>query len=75
MHEYRALPAFIHSLHSLCASDFRAVCLQWETFDELRQRVEREWAALPPTADVLSAPLRAKRVAVAARLGVKGRET
>lgn len=56
-------------------SDFRAVCLQWETFDELRQRVEREWAALPPTADVLSAPLRAKRVAVAARLGLKGQET
>ncbi|KAI3429358.1 hypothetical protein D9Q98_005453 [Chlorella vulgaris] len=55
--------------------DMRPLPLQWETFDELRQRVEREWAALPPTADVLSAPLRAKRVAVAARLGLKGQET
>ncbi|KAL4856811.1 Nicotinamide phosphoribosyltransferase [Chlorella vulgaris] len=55
--------------------DMRPLPLQWETFDELRQRVEREWAALPPTADVLSAPLRAKRAAVAARLGLKGQET
>lgn len=45
---------------------------QWESFDKLRQRVEREWAALPPAADVLAAPLREKRAAVAARLGVQG---
>lgn len=45
---------------------------QWESFDELRQRVEREWAALPPTADVLAPALRQKRVQVAARLGVQG---
>jgi len=45
---------------------------QWESFDELRARVEREWAALPPTADVLSPPLRQKRAKVAARLGVQG---
>lgn len=46
--------------------------LQWETFDELRARVEREWNALPPSADVLSPSLRAKRVTVAERLGVQG---
>ncbi|KAI7836200.1 hypothetical protein COHA_009926 [Chlorella ohadii] len=46
--------------------------LQWESFDELRARVEREWNALPPTADVLAPSLRAKRVAVAERLGVQG---
>ena len=48
------------------------VAVQWESFDDLRLRVEREWAALPPAADVLAAPLRAKRAAVAARLGVQG---
>lgn len=46
--------------------------LHWETFDELRARVEAEWAAAPPTADVLAPALRAKRVAVAERLGVQG---
>lgn len=45
--------------------------LQWESFDALRQRVEREWAALPPTADVVAPELLAKRVAVAQRLGVQ----
>ena len=45
---------------------------QWESFDELRARVEREWAALPPAADVLAPALRAKRAEVAARLGVQG---
>ncbi|EFN59608.1 hypothetical protein CHLNCDRAFT_133026 [Chlorella variabilis] len=52
--------------------DKRPVEVQWESFDKLRQRVEREWAALPPAADVLAAPLREKRAAVAARLGVQG---
>lgn len=46
--------------------------MQWESFDELRARVEQEWNALPPTADVLAPSLRAKRVAVAERLGVQG---
>ena len=45
---------------------------QWESFDELKARVEREWAALPPTADVLAPSLRQKRAAVAERLGVQG---
>jgi hypothetical protein len=34
--------------------------------------VEREWAALPPAADVLAPSLRQKRAAVAARLGLQG---
>lgn len=50
-------------------------CPQWESFDELKARVEREWAALPPTADVLSPSLKQKRVAVAERLGVQGQFT
>jgi len=33
---------------------------QWEDFDAVRARLAAEWAALPPTADVVSAPLRAK---------------
>lgn len=52
--------------------DGRPLQVQWETFDELRARVEREWNALPPSADVLSPSLRAKRVTVAERLGVQG---
>ncbi|KAL4447532.1 hypothetical protein ABPG75_004751 [Micractinium tetrahymenae] len=51
--------------------DKRPVPVQWENFDELRQRVEREWAALPPTALVLAPELAAKRAAVAERLGVR----
>lgn len=46
--------------------------LRWESFDALRARVEREWAAAPPAADVLSPSLRAKRAAVAEQLGVQG---
>ncbi|PSC68478.1 nicotinate phosphoribosyltransferase [Micractinium conductrix] len=52
--------------------DKRPLAVEWESFDELRERVESEWTALPPCADVLSASLRAKRDAVAARLGVQG---
>jgi hypothetical protein len=39
----------------------------WEDFDALRARVEREWAALPPTADNLSPSLRAKVAAKVAQ--------
>lgn len=42
--------------------------LAWESFDETRERVEKEWNALPKTADVVSASLKAKRDAVGARL-------
>lgn len=35
----------------------------WEDFDALRARVAREWRALPPSADPISASLRAKMVA------------
>ena len=34
--------------------------LVWDDFDTVRQRVEREWAALPPTADNISSNLREK---------------
>ncbi len=33
---------------------------QWDDFDTVRARVVREWAALPKTADVISASLQAK---------------
>lgn len=52
--------------------DQKPVAVKWESFDELRQRVEKEWVALPRTADVLAPALREKRAAVAARLGVQG---
>jgi nicotinamide phosphoribosyltransferase len=52
--------------------DGRPLAVQWESFDALRARVEREWTSLPPTADVLSPSLKAKRAAVAERLGVQG---
>jgi nicotinamide phosphoribosyltransferase len=39
--------------------------LQWETFDQLRARVEREWAALPKRADVLSGSLKDKKMEIA----------
>lgn len=42
--------------------------LKWETFDEIKARVEREWAALPKTADVVSEELKEKRKAVAERI-------
>jgi nicotinamide phosphoribosyltransferase len=42
--------------------------LKWESFDELRERVEREWAALPPTADVISESLKRKQQEMAAAL-------
>ena len=32
----------------------------WEDFDVVKQRVASEWAQLPPTADSISASLRAK---------------
>lgn len=50
--------------------DRRPLPVVWESFDTLRQRVEAEWVALPPTADVVSAPLKTKRHEVADRLGV-----
>jgi nicotinamide phosphoribosyltransferase len=34
--------------------------LVWDSFDTVRQRVEREWAALPHTADHISSSLKAK---------------
>lgn len=34
---------------------------RWETFDALRERVEKEWQALPPKADVISESLVAKK--------------
>lgn len=41
------------------------VPVDWESFEDIKARVEREWAALPPTHDVLSPGLRAKREALA----------
>ncbi|KAL4549846.1 hypothetical protein Ndes2526B_g04833 [Nannochloris sp. 'desiccata'] len=42
--------------------------LQWETFDQLRERVEQEWGALPKTADVVAESLKKKRTEVGGRL-------
>lgn len=42
--------------------------LRWESFDELRERVEREWAALPPASDVVSESLKSKQHDMAAAL-------
>jgi hypothetical protein len=39
----------------------------WEDFDTLRNRVEKEWAALPPAADNISPSLRAKVTAKVAQ--------
>lgn len=33
---------------------------QWDDFDAVRERVTREWRALPPAADNLSPSLKAK---------------
>ena len=49
-----------------------AFALQWEEFDALRERVAREWGALPQTADVWSPSLRQLRAEVGARLRGKG---
>lgn len=57
---------------AVLAAPVLSLSLQWESFDELRARVEREWSSLPRTADVLSPTLKAKRAAVAERLGVQG---
>eukprot|EP00887_Chlorella_sp_A99_P003184 scaffold9.g3184.t1 len=54
----------------LVVYDCGPVKVEWPSFDALRARVEAEWAALPPTADVVSPQLKKKRLAVAARLGV-----
>jgi nicotinamide phosphoribosyltransferase len=51
--------------------DGRPLEVGWESFDQLRARVEREWTALPRTADVLSPQLRKKRAQVAARIVAK----
>lgn len=56
---------------AVLAAPALTLSLQWEPFDELRARVEREWSSLPRTADVLSPSLKAKRAAVAERLGVQ----
>ena len=42
--------------------------VDWEKFSTLRQRVNRQWHALPKTADVLSQPLKHKVKTVTARL-------
>ncbi|GAB4816246.1 hypothetical protein N2152v2_003292 [Parachlorella kessleri] len=47
------------------------VQVEWEDFDTLRQRVQREWEALPPTADVVSPGLKAKRERAVAQLHSK----
>lgn len=44
------------------------VQVEWEKFTRLRQQVDRQWHALPKTADVLSQPLKDKVEAVTARL-------
>ena len=63
---------FVLQLQRPVLPPFGQCRVQWESFDDLRLRVEAEWAALPPATDVLSAPLREKRAEVAARLGVQG---
>jgi hypothetical protein len=42
--------------------------MEWENFDQVRARLSAEWGALPPTADVISASLRAKMARVGAEL-------
>ncbi|KAL3163136.1 hypothetical protein ABBQ32_009548 [Trebouxia sp. C0010 RCD-2024] len=48
--------------------DHGPVQVEWEKFTRLRQQVDRQWHALPKTADVLSQPLKDKVEAVTARL-------
>ena len=36
----------------------------WDSFDDVRERVAAEWAALPKTANVISASLRALQAQV-----------
>lgn len=45
--------------------------VEWEEFDALRARVEREWSSLPPTAPVISPELSAKRDKAVAQLHAK----
>eukprot|EP00891_Asterochloris_glomerata_P006642 jgi/Astpho2/6642/Aster-x1389 len=45
------------------------VKMEWEMFSSLKQRVAREWRELPPTADVLSQPLKEKIKEVTSRMG------
>jgi hypothetical protein len=45
--------------------------LHWESFDQLRERVAREWTALPPAADNLSDSLKQK---IAAQMRARGKE-
>jgi hypothetical protein len=40
--------------------------VEWETFDELRGRINKEWRNQPPSADTISAELAAKVQAVIA---------
>lgn len=42
--------------------------VEWESFDALRERVEREWSALPKTADVVAESLKKKKAEIGARL-------
>ena len=42
--------------------------VHWETFDDLKARVGREWGGLPKTADVVSDVLKRKRSDVGARI-------
>ena len=63
---------------SLClqynlAASWKCKCLtgmqvDWGKFSTLRQQVNRQWHALPKTADVLSQPLKDKVKTVTARL-------
>ena len=43
--------------------------MEWEMFSSLKQRVAREWRELPPTAEVLSQPLKEKIKEVTSRMG------
>ena len=43
--------------------------MEWEMFSDIKQRVAREWRKLPPTADVLSQPLKEKIKEVTSRMG------
>ena len=60
-----------HTVSHDCLGDTRFLWSQvdWEDFDALRKRVNDEWHALPPTADVISPPLRDKMRVVAAKHG------
>ncbi len=78
----RSLKSHIHArghmhTHSRTAAllaqvvyDCRPVEVAWESFGQLRARVEAEWGALPPAADVLSPEIRQRRREVAAEIGV-----